>query len=152
RRTPAWCDRVLFRGGSGQLQLRHQASAASDMQPSSTWLAPEQQQQQQRPSGDYDSQGQVSPLIYQRLETRQSDHRPIIAAFRVRVKSIDREARQRVLAEVRANAESKLLSDTMTFAKILWLSAYTESTTRAAEVLAACRGDLSAAIQSLYPS
>ncbi|KAJ2033930.1 hypothetical protein H4S03_005315, partial [Coemansia sp. S3946] len=132
RRVPAWCDRVLFRGGSGQLQTRHQHGNADS-----------QQQMWPERFGDYDLQGQISPLIYQRLETRQSDHRPIVAAFRVKTKTIDREARRLASVDVRKRADTKTLGEMSYFAKILWLSRYTASMGRASELLAATSGDLS---------
>ncbi|KAJ2263194.1 hypothetical protein GGI01_000964 [Coemansia sp. RSA 376] len=141
RRVPAWCDRVLFRGGSGQLQTRHQHGNADS-----------QQQMWPERFGDYDLQGQISPLIYQRLETRQSDHRPIVAAFRVKTKTIDREARRLASVDVRKRADTKTLGEMSYFAKILWLSRYTASMGRASELLAATSGDLSSAIHSFLSS
>ncbi|KAJ1819282.1 Vacuolar protein-sorting-associated protein 33 [Coemansia sp. RSA 2675] len=131
RRVPAWCDRVLFRGGSGQLQVRHQHGNIDS-----------QQQVWHERFGDYDLQGQTSPLIYQRLETRQSDHRPIVAAFRVKVKTVDREARSVASVDVRRRADTKTLPEMAYFAKTLWLSRYTASMSRASELLAATGGDL----------
>ncbi|KAJ2103879.1 hypothetical protein GGI16_002876 [Coemansia sp. S142-1] len=141
RRVPAWCDRVLFRGGSGQLQTRHQHGNVDSQQ--QVW--PER-------FGDYDLQGQISPLIYQRLETRQSDHRPIVAAFRVKTKTVDREARRLASVDVRKRADTKTLAEMSYFAKILWLSRYTASMGRASELLATTSGDLSSAIHSFLSS
>ncbi|KAJ2232305.1 hypothetical protein GGH97_006054, partial [Coemansia sp. RSA 475] len=93
RRTPAWCDRVLFRG---------QAS-------------------------DQDDHGLITPLAYQRLECRQSDHRPIFATFRVGVKQIDRDARARVLADVHAECGARIASEAAAFARVLWLSRHAPS-------------------------
>ncbi|KAI0030392.1 Endonuclease/exonuclease/phosphatase [Vararia minispora EC-137] len=61
RRTPAWCDRVLWR-------VRDQA--------------------------------RVQLLSYRRYEANVSDHRPVSAAFRVRVKSVRMDERARVKREV----------------------------------------------------
>jgi hypothetical protein len=47
KRSPAWCDRVLYRGS-----------------------------------------GRVKQLDYRRLEVRASDHRPVCASFKVRVKTV----------------------------------------------------------------
>ncbi|KAJ2346321.1 hypothetical protein GGH91_002241 [Coemansia sp. RSA 2671] len=141
RRVPAWCDRVLFRGGSGQLQVRHQHGNIDS-----------QQQVWHERFGDYDLQGQTSPLIYQRLETRQSDHRPIVAAFRVKVKTVDREARSVASVDVRRRADTKTLPEMAYFAKTLWLSRYTASMSRASELLAATGGDLPSAINNVLSS
>ncbi|KAJ2753317.1 hypothetical protein GGI19_003228 [Coemansia pectinata] len=141
RRVPAWCDRVLFRGGSGQLQARPQHGNIDS-----------QQQMWSERFGDYDLQGQISPLIYQRLETRQSDHRPIVAAFRVKTKTIDREARRLASVDVRNRADTKTLAEMSYFAKLLWLSRYTASMGRASELLAATSGDLPSAIHSFLSS
>ncbi|KAJ2132436.1 hypothetical protein GGF48_000926 [Coemansia sp. RSA 921] len=115
RRTPAWCDRVLFRG---------QAS-------------------------DQDDHGLITPLAYQRLECRQSDHRPIFATFRVGVKQIDRDARARVLADVHAECGARIASEAAAFARVLWLSRHAPSVDAAAELLAAAGGDLDRALHQL---
>lgn len=47
KRSPAWCDRILYRGA-----------------------------------------GRVKQLSYRRLEVRASDHRPVTATFKVRVKTV----------------------------------------------------------------
>ncbi|KAI9835235.1 MAG: hypothetical protein M1838_005358 [Thelocarpon superellum] len=47
RRSPAWCDRVLYRG-----------------------------------------LGRIKPVDYRRLELRVSDHRPVVASFKVRIKTV----------------------------------------------------------------
>jgi len=55
KRSPAWCDRVLFRG-----------------------------------------MGRVKCTEYRRWEVRVSDHRPVSARFKIRVKSIDKARREKV--------------------------------------------------------
>ena len=78
-RTPAWCDRVLWRS-----------------------MVPER----------------VEQLHYRRWEANVSDHRPISAAFRIRVKSVNHELRARVKAEVGAQwkeAEAELLAAAMQY-------------------------------------
>jgi WD40 repeat protein len=57
-RSPAWCDRVLYRGA-----------------------------------------GRIKPIGYQRHEVRVSDHRPVSATFKMRVKKIDETRRKRVWEE-----------------------------------------------------
>ncbi|EJF60073.1 DNase I-like protein [Dichomitus squalens] len=78
-RTPAWCDRVLWRS-----------------------LVPER----------------VELLHYRRWEANVSDHRPISAGFKIRVKSVKHEARARVKAEVQERwkeAERDLLAAAMQY-------------------------------------
>ncbi|KAM5540655.1 hypothetical protein V8D89_005686 [Ganoderma adspersum] len=78
-RTPAWCDRVLWRS-----------------------MVPER----------------VEQLHYRRWEANVSDHRPISAGFRIRVKSVNHELRARVKAEVEAQwkeAEAELLTAAMQY-------------------------------------
>ena len=78
-RTPAWCDRVLWRS-----------------------LVPER----------------VEQLHYRRWEANVSDHRPISAGFKIRVKSVKHEARARVKAEVQERwkeVESDLLAAAMQY-------------------------------------
>ncbi|KAJ2843568.1 hypothetical protein GGI22_007162 [Coemansia erecta] len=135
RRTPAWCDRVLFRGGGGRLQVK-----ASDSHQA-------QQQQTAEKPVDCDLQGQTTPLLYRRLECRQSDHRPIVSAFQVKTKSIDRDARKRVLEDIGQQLESQLIPETVYFAKVLWLARLTSNVARANELLASTQGDLPGAAQ-----
>ena len=73
-RTPAWCDRVLWRS--------------------------------QIP-------GRVEQVHYRRWEANVSDHRPISAGFRMSVKSVKKDARERVKMEERERwkvVERRLLS------------------------------------------
>ena len=63
-RTPAWCDRVLWRS--------------------------------QIP-------GRVEQVHYRRWEANVSDHRPISAGFKMSVKSVKKDARERVKMEERAS-------------------------------------------------
>ena len=73
-RTPAWCDRVLWRS-----------------------LHPER----------------VEQVHYRRWEANVSDHRPISAGFRMSVKSVKKDARERVKMEERERwkvVERRLLS------------------------------------------
>ncbi|KAJ1907391.1 hypothetical protein LPJ81_000784 [Coemansia sp. IMI 209127] len=135
RRTPAWCDRVLFRGGGGRLQVK-----VSDSH------QPQQHQMLEKPV-DYDPHGQTTPLLYRRLECKQSDHRPIVSAFQVKTKSIDRDARKRVLEDIGHQLESQGIPETVYFAKVLWLARLTSSVARANELLASTQGDLSGATQ-----
>ncbi|KAJ1954517.1 hypothetical protein GGI12_005772, partial [Dipsacomyces acuminosporus] len=136
-RTPAWCDRVLYRGGSGRLQVRAMPSA-------------EIQQQLAESPAEYDNQGQITPLLYRRFECKLSDHRPIAAAFKVKVKTINREARREISMDIRKKFDSKVAVGMAAFSKILWLNRYTANTTRSAELLAHANGDLQQAIRSLY--
>ncbi|KAJ2738726.1 hypothetical protein H4R23_000951 [Coemansia sp. Cherry 401B] len=115
RRTPAWCDRVLFRG--------------------------------QTP--DHDAQGCIAPLDYQRLECMQSDHRPIVAALRVAVKHVDRDARARVLAEVCADYQARTAAEATVLARVLWLARHTRSFGAAAQRLADAGGSLDRALDTL---
>ena len=60
----------------------------------------------------------VEQLHYRRWEANVSDHRPISAAFRIRVKSVNHELRARVKAEVEAQwkeAEAELLTAAMQY-------------------------------------
>ncbi|EJU05958.1 DNase I-like protein [Dacryopinax primogenitus] len=57
QRTPAWCDRILFRCRDPK---------------------------------------RIEPLAYKRLEPNISDHRPVVGVFRVTVKSLTHELRQKV--------------------------------------------------------
>ena len=73
-RTPAWCDRVLWRS---QMPER------------------------------------VEQLFYRRWEANVSDHRPISSGFRMAVKSVKKDARERVkleMAERWKSVERSLLS------------------------------------------
>ena len=74
-RTPAWCDRVLWRS-----------------------LHPER----------------VEQVHYRRWEANISDHRPISSGFRFQVKSVQRDARARVKAEITErwkDVQRRLLSE-----------------------------------------
>ncbi|KAJ2620878.1 hypothetical protein GGI25_003958 [Coemansia spiralis] len=141
RRTPAWCDRVLYRGGSGRLHVR--PSQASDTQPSQLQQIPEK-------PVDFDIQGQITPLLYRRLECRQSDHRPIVSAFGVKTKAIDRDSRKQVLENIQYRFETQNIPEMVYFAKVLWLSRHTTSMSRAGELLASRKGNLQEAIKALY--
>ncbi|KAJ2158321.1 hypothetical protein GGF46_003848 [Coemansia sp. RSA 552] len=125
RRVPAWCDRVLFRGGSTRTQVSGKLA-------------------------DCDTQGLITPLAYQRLECRQSDHRPIFAAFHTKVKTIDRSARGHTAAEIRRQYDSQVFAGAVYFAKALWLSRHTANMTQAGELLAHAQGDLGSALDALY--
>ena len=63
-RSPAWCDRLLFRGT-----------------------------------------GSVTQLSYQRHELRVSDHRPVSGTFKVRIKSVVPDQREKVWQECEARFE-----------------------------------------------
>ncbi|KAJ2880275.1 hypothetical protein FB639_002873, partial [Coemansia asiatica] len=133
RRTPAWCDRVLFRPrGFRDIQ-----------QPAHPF------------QGEGDLQGQINPQIYRRQEDcRLSDHRPISATFAVKIKLIDREARARararVAAEICAQYESSDAVELARMAKLLWISRHTDSMAKAVEFLDRSNGDLQLAIHNLY--
>ncbi|KAJ2090483.1 hypothetical protein IW140_002715 [Coemansia sp. RSA 1813] len=142
RRTPAWCDRVLFRGGSGRLQIKAPPQAPDSH--------PAQPQQTPDKLVDYDMQGQITPLLYRRLECKQSDHRPIVSAFQVKTKSIDRDMRKQVLEGICQQLESQGIPETVYYAKMLWLSRHTANMARASELLASTQGNLHDAIQSHY--
>lgn len=64
KRSPAWCDRILFRG-----------------------------------------LGRVKCEEYRRWEVRVSDHRPVTARFKLRVKSVDQHRRSKVLDKAEAEYE-----------------------------------------------
>ncbi|KAJ2846485.1 hypothetical protein IWW36_004331, partial [Coemansia brasiliensis] len=125
RRTPAWCDRVLFRP-----HLPHPARAGDPP--------------------DRDTHGHITPLIYQRFECLHSDHRPIFSAFRVCVKHIDRDARSREIAAIHADYASQALSDLIASARVLWLARHTANMRAAADLLASSGGDLAAALHQLH--
>ncbi|KAG6819302.1 hypothetical protein H0H93_013220 [Arthromyces matolae] len=79
RRSPAWCDRVLWRS-----------------------RVPER----------------VEQLHYRRYEANVSDHKPISAAFRITIRSLKQEARQKVKAAVQASwveEQDRLLSEAKKF-------------------------------------
>ncbi|PIA17542.1 DNase I-like protein [Coemansia reversa NRRL 1564] len=96
-----------------------------------------------------DTQGSIAPLAYQRFECRQSDHRPIFAAFRVRAKVLDREARARALADIHQQFATRDAAEMVHLAKIMWLARYTATFTDAAELLGSAGGDLTGALQQL---
>lgn len=66
KRSPAWCDRVLYRG-----------------------------------------LGRVKQLDYRRLEVRASDHRPVSAAFKIRVKTVLPQERDSVWEECKKDFEEE---------------------------------------------
>ncbi|KAJ2649548.1 hypothetical protein IWW40_003046 [Coemansia sp. RSA 1250] len=127
RRTPAWCDRVLFRP-----HLPHPVRAADPP--------------------DRDTHGHIAPLIYQRFECLHSDHRPIFSAFRVCVKHIDRDARCREVAAICADYAGQALAELVASARVLWLARHTASRRAAADLLVATGGDFAAVLHQLHSS
>ncbi|KAJ2725084.1 hypothetical protein GGI07_001552 [Coemansia sp. Benny D115] len=122
RRTPAWCDRVLYRSST-------------------------------RTEAQGDPHGRVTPRLYQRLEEcRYSDHRPVSASFDVSTKIVDRQARERCAAEVSREYSDRSVPELIHTAKILWVARHVASFGRAAEALDQHRGDIHAAVHSLYNS
>ncbi|KAJ1931950.1 hypothetical protein EC988_009619, partial [Linderina pennispora] len=85
-----------------------------------------------------------------RYEVKLSDHRPIVAGFRVKVKSIDRNQRREVSLDIRRKYEARVLPGIVAFAKLLWLARFTANMTRAAELLSHAEGDLQRATQDMY--
>ncbi|KAJ2080763.1 hypothetical protein H4R24_002855 [Coemansia sp. RSA 988] len=94
-----------------------------------------------------DPQGTIAPLAYQRFECRQSDHRPIFAAFRVRTKVLDRDARARALADIHHQFITRDTAELVYLAKVMWLSRHTTTFADATELLANAGGDLYGALQ-----
>lgn len=91
RRTPAWCDRILYRDGSAH----HMSSVYNP---------------KHRLRLEDQNIGRLAQKSYSRLESKISDHKPITSIFNAKVKSLDMKKWNSVQEKIKADWESHFYS------------------------------------------
>ena len=169
KRTPAYCDRILFRDGSTRClaaavdpakRIHHPStmsppnSRGASVNVSSVDLNPHHTTPPGHPTS---IPSRIHLQAYRRYECRISDHRPIGASFTVTTKRVDPHRKLDVLSAIQS--EWKLHYERkLTEASISWLMDRVEAISSDAtsyqahvqQVFLDCNGDLGAALHALF--